>query len=337
MPWAGYLCVNKPTGYSSRDVLNRVHPTLKKLRPGHAGTLDPLATGVLVVAVGVATRLIRYVHHYSKTYVATFRCGWTSDTDDVTGQLTPTAAVPTVTTAEWRDLLSSFVGEQWQVPPQFSAVHVQGQRAYLRARRGETVPLAPRRIVVHRLELLSWLPPDLQVHIECSSGTYVRALGRDLGHRLGCGMVMSALQRTSIGPFTLDRAIKPEVLQTPDWPRHLWPLQTPLSHLPQYCLSAAQERCVCQGQRVQLNLPESLTVGQEIALMSPAGALVAIGEILNDRPPTAWVQPRMVLHVQESQRFDGSSPETGSSPDVRISDGRVVRSKSVPKRDPAGS
>ncbi len=202
----GFLNVDKPSGVTSRDVVNVVQRALRPLKVGHAGTLDPLATGVLVVAVGPMTRLIDRVQAQGKTYVAEFRLGWTSDTDDLEGALTevpgPLPDRPTLDRA-----LQQFLGEIEQIPPAYSAVKVQGKRAYALAREGRPPDLAPRTVSIRRLSLLEYHAPDLRLEIECGSGTYIRSLARDLGRAVGSAGLMTSLRRTAIGPFRVEEAI----------------------------------------------------------------------------------------------------------------------------------
>ncbi|HRF02527.1 MAG TPA: tRNA pseudouridine(55) synthase TruB [Pirellulaceae bacterium] len=202
----GFLNVDKPSGVTSRDVVNVVQRALRPLKVGHAGTLDPLATGVLVVAVGPMTRLIDRVQAQGKTYVAEFRLGWSSDTDDLEGALTevpgPLPDRPTLDRA-----LQQFLGEIEQIPPAYSAVKVQGKRAYALAREGRPPDLAPRTVSIRRLSLLDYHAPDLRLEIECGSGTYIRSLARDLGRAVGSAGLMTSLRRTAIGSFRVDDAI----------------------------------------------------------------------------------------------------------------------------------
>jgi tRNA pseudouridine55 synthase len=203
----GILNIDKPAGITSRRVVDHVAKLVRPEKAGHAGTLDPLATGVLVVCVGKATRLNELIQEQPKSYHATFLLGRESDTDDVTGTVTEPAIARSITREEIERSLPSFVGRIEQVPPAFSAVHVEGRRAHERARAGQSVELAPRRVEVFRLEITRFAYPELELDIDCGSGTYIRAIGRDLGQVLGCGAVMSALVRTRIGAYRIESAI----------------------------------------------------------------------------------------------------------------------------------
>ena len=187
----GFLCINKSPGATSRDAVNAIQRLVRPSKVGHAGTLDPLATGVLVIAVGHATRLIRFVQQMPKTYIGTFELGKTSDTEDITGEVVSHDIEPPPTIDAIQQAISPLLGNIMQRPPAYSALKVDGKRAYSLAREGKHVKLEPRPIVVHEIELIRYEFPILELRIVCGSGTYVRSLGRDLGESLGCGAVMT--------------------------------------------------------------------------------------------------------------------------------------------------
>lgn len=272
---SGLLNVYKPIDWTSRDVVNRVERLVKPAKAGHAGTLDPLAEGVLVVAVGTSTRLISGVQEREKEYRATFQLGLRSDTDDNTGQITPTENVQPSTQAAIEALLPRFLGEISQVPPQFSAVHVDGKRAYHLARQGQAVDLAPRTVRVDRLEILDFTWPRLELLIECGSGTYVRSIGRDLGELLGCGAVMTALQRTRIGPFRISDAAAVDDLQRETIGARLQPPARAVEHWPSHRCDAAELWEIAHGR--MLVLPE-FSEHTRVALLTRSGELAALAE-----------------------------------------------------------
>ncbi len=209
----GLLVVDKPAGWTSHDVVARLRRLAGERRIGHAGTLDPIATGVLPCGLGRATRLLEFLSEAGKTYLLTVRLGVETDTYDASGTVAATAPVPELDEARLRALLHQFEGEQLQRPPAFSAVKVSGERAYRLARRGEPPELPPRRVTIERLELLRWEPPDLVLEMDCSKGTYARALAHDIGARLGCGGHLAALVRTRVGHVRLEDALSIEEIE----------------------------------------------------------------------------------------------------------------------------
>ncbi len=212
MAMFGLLVLDKPSGVTSRRVVDRVLRFVRPTKVGHAGTLDPLAAGVLLLGLGQATRLVEYVHELPKQYQATFLLGRSSTTEDIDGEITelPDAVPPTREQIE--QAADTLRGDIQQRPPAFSALKVAGRRAYELARAGETPELAPRGVRINRLTITRYDYPELCLDVECSSGTYVRSLGRDLAERAGSAAVMSALVRTAIGPFTLAEAADPEAI-----------------------------------------------------------------------------------------------------------------------------
>ncbi|GAB3145774.1 tRNA pseudouridine(55) synthase TruB [Micromonospora sonneratiae] len=207
----GLIVVDKPGGMTSHDVVARIRRLARTRRVGHGGTLDPMATGVLVIGVGRATRLLTYVIGAGKSYTATIRLGQSTITDDVEGEVTATTPAGGVTDAGIHAGLGALTGEIDQVPSAVSAIKVDGQRAYKRVRDGETVALAARRVTISRLDVLAIRRDtpdvvDVDVDVTCSSGTYIRAIARDLGAALGVGGHLTALRRTAVGGFTLAEA-----------------------------------------------------------------------------------------------------------------------------------
>lgn len=246
----GFLNITKPAGWTSRDVVNKVQRLVRPLKTGHAGTLDPLATGVLIVAVGAATRLISYAQGHEKIYRASFQLGLTSDTDDATGNITHVTELVSVTREQIEETLSGFVGTISQVPPQFSAIHVDGQRAYDLARSGQSVDLKARQIEVHQIRLERFEGDQFDCWIRCGSGTYIRSIGRDLGIALGCGAIMTKLERLAIGPCHVDSAIDVETLTRENIHESLINPLTLLSSLPQLELSSEQVVHLEQGRKL---------------------------------------------------------------------------------------
>lgn len=206
------MLVAKPAGPTSHDVVDIVRRALGEQRVGHLGTLDPFAKGLLVVVVGRATRLASYAAEWPKSYEGVIRLGVTTETDDLTGPVVATAPWTAITPAQLAAVIASFRGGYQQRPPAYSAVKIDGERAYARARRGETVEPAPRAVEIRDLEIVEAAVPDLQFRATVSGGTYLRSLARDIGARLGCGAHLAALRRTAVGPLRLSDAIAPDAV-----------------------------------------------------------------------------------------------------------------------------
>jgi tRNA pseudouridine55 synthase len=293
---SGVMVVDKPIGLTSHDVVQIIRRGTGIRRAGHTGTLDPRASGVLVILVGPAVRLSEYVSASDKRYQATIRLGATTDTYDADGRYTdqfhPSVSVNDIREEQFQEALQKFVGEIQQVPPPYSAVKVQGRKAYEMAREGEEVDLAPRVINVYSLEVLEWAPPEAVVDVFCSSGTYVRSLANDLGKALGCGAHLVGLRRTKSGRFTLRDAVPLRRLQESfvagDWYQFLIPAAEALGDWPMVELDADQVELVRHGHRVPAD-PEAKGWARGV---SEAGDLVALLEV--DEAAHEW-QPRKVF------------------------------------------
>jgi tRNA pseudouridine55 synthase len=286
-PLCGVLNLNKPTGETSRDVVDRVSRPLRGTKVGHAGTLDPLASGVLVVCVGAATRLIEYVQRLRKTYRTVVRLGSRSDTLDADGRVVEVADAPVPGEAAVRSALGGQIGTILQMPPQFSALKVEGRRAYDLARAGHEVELAPRPVAIHRIELLGYAWPRLELEIECGGGTYIRSIARDVGEALGCGGLVEVLTRTQIGQFLLEDANDPRTLTAEAIPGLLRPPLDAVPDLSRLVLSTVEAEAIVRGQPIVGSAPAG-----EVALIGPDGTLVAIAEA---DPRTGRIAPRRVL------------------------------------------
>jgi tRNA pseudouridine55 synthase len=274
----GILNLHKPTELSSRQAVNLVQRLVRPARAGHAGTLDPLATGVLIVCVGAATRLIGYIQRMSKRYTGTFLLGRQSPTEDVEGEVTELPDAPVPTHEQIIAAAAQFVGRVQQRPPAFSALKVAGRRAYDLARRGQQPQLPPRPVDVYRIDVVAYQYPELTLDVQCGSGTYIRSLGRDLAESLGTAAVMSALVRTSIGRFHLADAVNPRELNNDNLPGLLHPPLRAVDYLPRVRLSADQVRRLQTGltitPTVEWETPE--TVGNEIVAVDPSGTFIGI-------------------------------------------------------------
>ena len=249
----GILNINKPQGITSRAVVTQVSRIVgRKVKCGHAGTLDPLATGVLLVCVGKATKLGPLIHEHSKSYAGTFLLGKKSETDDIEGEVESVAVPDGLDEESLRELLPEFTGRITQVPPTHSAIWIDGKRAYDRARNGEDIEMPEREVHIESLELTNLDRESFSVEMTCGTGTYVRSIGRDLARKAGTAAIMSVLTRTSIGPFSLENAVELEALNRENI---LECLQNPLAmlaHLPEYQVTAPQEKTLRYGQRIDL-------------------------------------------------------------------------------------
>jgi tRNA pseudouridine55 synthase len=199
----GVLLVDKPAGITSHDVVYRLRRKLQMKRIGHAGTLDPMATGLLIMLIGKATRISQYLISVDKAYEGEITLGVSTNSQDADGEVMETRPVPPLTEEALRTAMQGFLGDQYQTPPMFSAVKIGGVPLYKLARQGEEIPREPRFIRVAAFDLLSFASPKLTFHLACTKGTYVRTLANDLGQRLGCGAHLSALRRTGSGKFAI--------------------------------------------------------------------------------------------------------------------------------------
>jgi tRNA pseudouridine55 synthase len=288
---SGVLVVDKPIGLTSHDVVQIVRKGTNIRRAGHTGTLDPRASGVLVILIGPAVRLSEYVSASDKRYQAVIRLGVSTDTYDADGRVEATAPV-NVTEAQFEEALTHFIGEIEQVPPPYSAVKVKGRKAYEMAREGEEVDLSPRKIQVYNLELLEWAMPEAVIDVYCSSGTYVRSLAHDLGEMLGCGAHLVGLRRTKSGRFTLRDAVPlrklKEHFDNGTWYQLLIPAAEALSDWPAIELTQDQVDAIRHGHRI----PAETELNKMARGISEQGELVALMEY--DPEAKEW-QPKKVF------------------------------------------
>ena len=283
-PTAGLLLVDKPAGISSFGAIARLRRAYGR-KLGHTGTLDPFATGLLVVLHGRATRLAPYLGGLDKRYEATVQFGATSTTDDPEGDITTTGA--TTTEAAVAAALPAFIGEIQQVPPAASAVHIDGERAYRRFRRGETVTVPARQVTIHGITLMHFddTTQTAQLDVACGTGTYIRSIARDLGEVLGTGAYLTALRRTEVGAFRVDDAAAPDAIaeSVPGTVAWAAPL-TAIPALPRREVTATERTAIGHGQRIAND-----ELSGDVALVMD-DALVAIGAA-----DGAEIAPRLVL------------------------------------------
>jgi tRNA pseudouridine55 synthase len=292
---SGVLVVDKPIGLTSHDVVQIIRRGTGIRRAGHTGTLDPRASGVLVILIGPAVRLSEYVSASDKRYQATIRLGSSTDTYDSEGDITdfsPSEVLDEITEEQFNEILQQFVGEIEQVPPPYSAVKVKGRKAYEMAREGEEVDLEPRMINVYSLEILEWAPPEAVIDVYCSSGTYVRSLANDLGKALGTGAHLIGLRRTKSGRFTLRDAVPlrrlQEAFDAGEWYRYLIPAAEALADWPMLELDPDEVELVRHGHRVPAE-PGSKGLARAVSMQ---GDLVALIEFVEESQE--W-QPRKVF------------------------------------------
>jgi tRNA pseudouridine55 synthase len=270
---------------TSHDVVQRVRRVLGVRAVGHTGTLDPFATGLLVVLVGRATRLARFVEAQSKTYLATARLGIRTDTDDLIGRIIATADAGALDESQLRQALSGFTGAQLQRPPEYSAKHVGGERSYQKARRGEAVPLEPVHVTVEQIDLVAFRKPLVTFRAVVSTGTYVRALARDLGEQLSVGAHLTSLRREAIGRLLVEQAVPLERLS-------LAALISPravLGDIPTVELGTDEQDAVSHGRAVRAAPGQA---GSEAVALVAGGELVAIA-----RNHEGWLRPTVVLQT----------------------------------------
>jgi tRNA pseudouridine55 synthase len=254
----GVLNIDKPPYVTSHDVVARIRRVVNQRRVGHAGTLDPMATGVLVICLGRATRVAEYVADAPKTYLATIHFGVVTETWDTEGLVLERHDVSALSLAAVEEVLPEFRGRINQVPPAYSALKRDGQPLYRLARRGIAVQPAPRMVEIKQLDVVTWRPPELELKVTCTKGTYIRSLAYDLGRRLGVGAYLAALVRLAVGSFSIEHAVDLEELEREApglWARHLVPLRRALAHLPSVTVDEETARRLSLGQAVSLAEP----------------------------------------------------------------------------------
>lgn len=297
---SGVLVVDKPVGMTSHDVVEAIRRGTGIRRAGHTGTLDPRASGVLVILVGPAVRLSEYVSASDKRYQAIIRLGSSTDTFDADGKFVRTDQPVNVTETQFETILKQFEGEIEQTPPPYSAVKVGGRRAYDMARQGEEVELAPRKIQVHHLEVLEWAPPEVVVDVHCSSGTYVRSLANDMGNALGTGAYLVGLRRTKSGRFSLRDATPlrklQESFQAGNWYQYLIPAAEALGDWPAIELNPDEVEEVRHGHRVKA-APD--TKPGLVRGVSAAGELIALMDLATGDDGSPEWQPKKVFFTSE--------------------------------------
>ena len=252
----GIVIVDKPQGWTSQDVTARLRRVFNTRRIGHGGTLDPMATGVLPVFVGRATRGVEFFEHAEKTYETVLRLGITTDTEDISGTVL-TQQDAFVTGEQLEQVLQRFRGDILQVPPMYSALKVGGQKLYDLARKGKEVERQPRPITIHELTLLGMEADGIHLRVRCSKGTYIRTLCKDIGEALGCGGCMAALRRVTAGEYTIEESVPLQtLLETEEPEQHLRPVDSMFRNYPAVTLTEKQELRCRNGNSFSISLPD---------------------------------------------------------------------------------
>lgn len=295
---SGVLPIHKLAGVTSHDVVAQVRRVLGKVKVGHTGTLDPFATGLLLIVIGSATRLVEYAHAANKTYETCVTLGATSDTDDLTGLLTPLAEANAPTQATIEEVLRTFHGTISQLPPWYAAVKVGGKKLYEYARAGESAAAdnvrKPRQVYIESITILEYRYPELKLRVTCGTGTYIRALGRDIGEALHTGGYLSALQRTRIGSIDISQAVAAVDLTPDTWQESLLPATMLVAHLPRFILPAGNVAQWRQGRAIDQVAP--LLTGTPIAVFDEAEQLQGIGQY---DATTGRLLPHKVLEISQ--------------------------------------
>lgn len=294
----GFLNLNKPAGLTSHDCVAKVRRLLRLKRVGHGGTLDPAATGVLPIALGKATRLLQYMQQ-NKAYRATIRLGVKTTTDDLEGEVVATQSASELTIENVLPLLRQFEGKIQQVPPMYSAIQVQGKRLYELARAGETAQVPVRTVEVHQIKVLNWHSgefPELEVAIACGSGTYIRAIARDLGDLLNTGGTLASLIRTRSSGFNLVDSLTFEELEAQVQDKTFEPIPpvATLQHLQAVTLSSQEAHRWCLGQRISCPDTSSDFLGHPLRVHQENGEFLGIGKVM-DSDGERSLAPQMVF------------------------------------------
>lgn len=311
----GVLLIDKPAGLTSHDVVARVRRLFRTKKVGHVGTLDPFATGLLIVCLGKATRVVEYLVGCDKEYVAVMRLGQTTDTQDLTGTILSERPVPEFSSAALEAVTAEFLGTIDQIPPMYSAKKIDGTRLYTLARQGKSVARAARAVTIQVLDVLEVALPDVRLRVVCSSGTYIRTLAHDLGERLKCGAHLTALRRTRIGGFGLDDAVSLDHLtalaESEALSHTLRPIDSALMQFPAMLLNTPFAQKI--GHGVRLEFPDNADVptdivgcgmaeppksGQLCRIYAEDGLFLGVAQWSQRRTDSAefWVlQPRKIL------------------------------------------
>ncbi len=281
----GIVLLDKPAGITSNGALQRVKRLFVAKKAGHTGSLDPLATGLLPICLGEATKVTPYLLNARKRYLATVKLGSVTDTADSDGKVVSSRPIPTLNKAKIEKILDIFIGDSEQIPPMYSAISLNGKRLYKLARKGEVVVREPRKINISELILVDFDDSSLHLSVTCSKGTYIRSLAVDIGEQLGCGAHISALQRTGVDPFMDPDMVTIEELQqladksTDKLDAVLLPMDRAIIHLPEFSLSNAAATRLINGLKIELSSKQENML---VRLYLEQDIFLGIGEILDD-------------------------------------------------------
>lgn len=292
----GILLVDKPAGKTSHDVVDHIRRAAGTRRVGHTGTLDPAATGLLVLCIGTATRLSEHLTGLDKTYEGSMRLGLVTDSHDVDGKVLHESDVPELSAEDIQNVCNRFVGKIMQAPPMVSAVKVGGERLYKKARQGVEVERTPRPVTVREFVVLGYDPPEASIRVRCTRGTYVRSLCHEVGQALGCGAILSQLRRTYVGDYVIDDAATLDALQNPDDVQgRLIPLEQALD-LPEVVVKRTSRNTVISGgQLTASDLIGTCPARQGwVQIKSDEGKLLALGQI-HAEPPGPYIHSKRVF------------------------------------------
>jgi tRNA pseudouridine55 synthase len=310
----GLILVHKPLHLTSHDVVSRIRELLNTKKVGHFGTLDPLATGLLMIAVGKATRLFPFYSKHDKTYKGRIQLGFSTDTYDAEGKSTSPESKTYPDQQKLEQAMREFSGEIDQIPPPYSAKKHRGQPLYVYARQNKQIEVKSSRVVIHSFSLLAYEPPHIDVDIHCSSGTYIRSLAHDLGQALGCGAHLTSLIRTAVGSFSIDKGFHLEdlkvLIQQKEYTQFLFPLESLLPEISKIILKESGKVLAQNGNSVfaeniqKLILPESSSSGVEsekqiFRLFSPDGRLIAFAKKISEKN---GLHPFLVIDTVDSDK-----------------------------------
>ncbi|MGM0556008.1 MAG: tRNA pseudouridine(55) synthase TruB [Myxococcota bacterium] len=296
----GLLLVDKPVGLTSFDVVKRVRRLLDISKVGHTGTLDPRASGLLPIVVGRCTKLAKYLSSDRKAYEFGLELGKFTETLDSEGEVSHTCEWEHVTEAQIESALELFRGEVQQIPPKYSAIKINGERAYELARSGKDVEMKPRQVVIHDLQLVSFEPPHAKLRVECGSGTYVRSLVRDIAVEVGSCAFTTSIHRTAVGPFELDRAVALDELSAETAPSAVLSPAMMMRELPSYVASHDESLAIGYGQKPFVEMDYEVEAGDAITVLDEDGELVAVATIRVSDEGATQIKPDRVLKPQNN-------------------------------------